>query len=235
MLEVKNVSAQYGDLKILHGVSLKVDLKRIVTLVGANGAGKTTLMKVISGLIRPSSGSVLFDGSDLANFPAFRIVEKGLVQIPEGRSLFYNMCVLENLLIGACHEKAKKDVDKSLRGVYKIFPILDERKKQSARTLSGGEQQMLAIARAMMSCPKLILMDEPSLGLAPLMVKKIFGVIQNLNEEGLSIFLVEQNIKSSLKISHYGYVLENGRIVLEGNGDSLLNNEYTKKAYLGML
>jgi branched-chain amino acid transport system ATP-binding protein len=235
MLEVKNVSAQYGDLKILHGVSLKVDLKRIVTLVGANGAGKTTLMKVISGLIRPSSGSVLFDGSDLANFPAFRIVEKGLVQIPEGRSLFYKMCVLENLLIGACHEKAKKDVDKSLRGVYKIFPILDERKKQSARTLSGGEQQMLAIARAMMSCPKLILMDEPSLGLAPLMVKKIFGVIQNLNEEGLSIFLVEQNIKSSLKISHYGYVLENGRIVLEGNGDSLLNNEYTKKAYLGML
>ena len=235
MLEVNNVSAQYGDLKILHGVSLKVDLKRIVTLVGANGAGKTTLMKVISGLIRPSSGSILFDGSDLANFPAFRIVEKGLVQIPEGRSLFYNMCVLENLLIGAAHEKAKKDVDKSLRAVYKIFPILDERKKQSARTLSGGEQQMLAIARAMMSCPKLILMDEPSLGLAPLMVKKIFGVIQNLNEEGLSIFLVEQNIKSSLKISHYGYVLENGRIVLEGNGDSLLNNEYTKKAYLGML
>jgi branched-chain amino acid transport system ATP-binding protein len=235
MLEVNNVFAQYGDLKILHGVSLKVDLKRIVTLVGANGAGKTTLMKVISGLIRPSSGSVLFDGSDLANFPAFRIVGKGLVQIPEGRSLFYNMCVLENLLIGASHEKAKKDVDKSLRGVYKIFPILDERKKQSARTLSGGEQQILAIARAMMSCPKLILMDEPSLGLAPLMVKKIFGVIQNLNEEGLSIFLVEQNIKSSLKISHYGYVLENGRIVLEGNGDSLLNNEYTKKAYLGML
>jgi branched-chain amino acid transport system ATP-binding protein len=235
MLEVNNVSAQYGDLKILHGVSLKVDLRKIVTLVGANGAGKSTLMRVISGLIRPSSGSVLFDGSDLGNIPAFRIVERGLVQIPEGRSLFYKMCVLENLLIGASHEKARKDIDKSLKTVYKIFPILDERKRQSARTLSGGEQQMLAIGRALMSCPKIILMDEPSLGLAPIIVKKIFRVIQNLNEEGLSIFLVEQNIKTSLKISHYGYVLENGRIVLEGIGDSLLNNEYTKKAYLGML
>ena len=235
MLEISNVSAQYGNLRILHGVSLKVDLKKIVSLVGANGAGKTTLMNVISGLIRPTSGSVAFEGSDLSKFPAFRIVERGLVQVPEGRSLFYNMCVLENLLIGASHERAKKSIDKSLPAVYKIFPILEERKNQSARTLSGGQQQMLAIGRALMSCPKLMLMDEPSLGLAPLMVKKIFGVIQNLNEDGLSIFLVEQNIKFSLKISHYGYVLENGRIVLEGKGDSLLNDAYTKKAYLGMV
>jgi branched-chain amino acid transport system ATP-binding protein len=235
MLEVNDIFAQYGNLRVLHGVSLRVDLKQIVSLVGGNGAGKTTLMNVISGLMRPSRGSILLDKSDLAHVPAFRIVEKGLVQIPEGRKLFYKMCVLENLLIGATHNRARKNVDKSLMTVYEMFPILEERKRQLARTLSGGEQQMLAIARALMSCPKLVLMDEPSLGLAPVIVKRIFGVIRNLNEKGLSIFLVEQDIKTSLKTSHYGYVLENGRIVLEGKGDSLLNNEYTKKAYLGML
>jgi branched-chain amino acid transport system ATP-binding protein len=218
LFEVKEILAQYGNVKVLHGVSLKVEQGQIVSLVGANGAGKTTLINVISGLMRPVSGLVLFNGLDLTQIPNYQIVEKGMVQIPEGRKLFYKMSVLENLLVGATHKEAKKKAQEMLAEVYRIFPTLEERKDQLAQTLSGGEQQMLAIARGLMSSPKLILMDEPSLGLAPLMVKRIFGVVQELNEQGLSIFLVEQNLRTSLKISHYSYVIENGRIVLEGKG-----------------
>jgi branched-chain amino acid transport system ATP-binding protein len=235
LFEVQAISAQYGKVKILHQVSLKVERGQIVSLVGANGAGKTTLMNVISGLIPPSSGSVFFEGFDLAEIPNHRIVEKGIAQIPEGRKLFYKMSVLENLLTGATHKAAKKRMKETLAEVLRIFPILQERRQQSAQTLSGGEQQMLAIARGLMSCPRLILMDEPSLGLAPIMVKKIFEVVRQLNEQKLSILLVEQNLRASLKISHYGYVMENGRIALEGKGQDLLTNEHTKKAYIGLL
>lgn len=235
MFEVRAISAQYGKVKILHQVSLKVQQGQVVSLVGANGAGKTTLMSVISGLIRPSSGSVFFEGTDLAKIPNYRIVEKGIAQIPEGRKLFFKMTVFENLLTGATHREAKEKAEKTLAQVLRIFPILQERRDQLAQTLSGGEQQMLAIARGLMSCPRLILMDEPSLGLGPIVVKKIFEVVRRLNEQGLSILLVEQNVRSSLKISDYGYVMENGRIVLEGKGQDLLNNEHTKKAYIGLL
>jgi branched-chain amino acid transport system ATP-binding protein len=235
LFEVQEIFAQYGNVKVLHGVSLKMEQGQIVSLVGANGAGKTTLINVISGLIRPVSGSVLFNGLDLTKIPNYRIVEKGMVQIPEGRKLFYKMSVLENLLVGAGHAEAKKKLQENLANIYRIFPTLEERKEQLAQTLSGGEQQMLAIGRGLMSCPRLILMDEPSLGLAPLMVKRIFGVVQQLNAQGLSIFLVEQNLRTSLRISHYSYVIENGRIVLEGKGQDLLLNEHTKKAYLGIL
>ncbi len=235
MLEVKGISAQYGTVKVLDDVSLKLERGQIVSVVGANGAGKTTLMKVVCGLIRPSAGTVLLDGIDLTQIPNYLIVGKGIAQIPEGRKLFYKMSVLENLLTGATHPVARKRTQQSLADVYRIFPTLEERKDQLARTLSGGEQQMLAIGRGLMSCPSLILMDEPSLGLAPLMVKKIFDVVRQLNDESLSVLLVEQNLRASLKMSHYGYVLENGKVVLEGKGQDLLNNEYTKKAYLGVL
>ncbi len=235
MFEVRGVSAQYGKMKVLHKVSLAVEAGQIVSLVGANGAGKTTLMNVISGLVRPSSGSVHFEGADLGKIPNHRIVEKGIAQIPEGRKLFYKMSVLENLLTGATHREARAAASETLERVFAVFPILRERRGQMAQTLSGGEQQMLAIARGLMSRPKLILMDEPSLGLAPILVKKIFEVVRQLNDQGLSILLVEQNLRASLKISHYGYVMENGRIALEGKGQDLLENEHTKKAYIGLL
>ena len=235
MFEVRAVSAQYGKMKVLHEVSLTVEPGQVVSLVGANGAGKTTLMNVISGLVRPSSGSVHFEGADLGKIPNHRIVEKGIAQIPEGRKLFYKMSVLENLLTGATHREARAVASETLEHVFAVFPILRERRSQPAQTLSGGEQQMLAIARGLMSRPKLILMDEPSLGLAPILVKKIFEVVRQLNGQGLSILLVEQNLRASLKISHYGYVMENGRIVLEGKGQDLLENEHTKKAYIGLL
>ncbi len=235
MLEVKDISARYGSVKVLNEVSLKVEPGQVVSVVGANGAGKSTLMNVISGLIRPCGGSVLFEGLDLARIPNYLIVAKGIAQIPERRKLFYKMSVLENLLTGATHREAGKKAEKSLAEVYRIFPKLEERQDQLAQTLSGGEQQMLAIGRGLMSCPRLILMDEPSLGLAPKMVKRIFDVVRQLNEESLSVLLVEQNLRASLAMSHYGYVLENGRLVLEGKGEDLLRNEYTKKAYIGVL
>ncbi len=236
MFNVENISAQYGKVKVLHRVNLKVEPGQIVSLVGANGAGKTTLINVISGLIQPTEGQVLFQGINLCQVPNYRIVEKGIVQIPEGRKLFYNMSVLENLLVGAIHPEAKKKANETLEYVYSLFPILLERRSQAAQTLSGGEQQMLAIGRGLMSIPVLILMDEPSLGLAPLVVKKIFSVVQSLNEiKKISILLVEQNLRASLQISHYGFVIENGHIILEGTGKELIANEHTQKAYIGML
>jgi len=236
LFKVENISAQYGQVKVLHSVSLKVDQGQIVSLVGANGAGKSTLIKVISGLLKPTEGSVSFGGINLCQIPNYRIVEKGVAQIPEGRNLFTRMTVLENLLIGAMYPEAKNKSKETLDYVYRLFPILFERRRQKAETLSGGEQQMLAIGRGLMSVPRLILMDEPSLGLAPLIVKQIFNVVLTLNQEQrISILLVEQNLRASLQISHFGYVIENGRIVLEGKGEELIANEHTKKAYIGML
>ncbi len=234
MLQVKGIHVFYGDVPALREVTLSVSPGEIVSLVGGNGAGKTTMLRALSGLIRPRLGSILFQGREIHQLPPYRVVEMGLSQVPEGRRIFPRMTVLENLHMGSHLPVPRKKREESLTWIYRLFPILAERKDQFGGTLSGGEQQMLAIARGLMCRPKLLLLDEFSLGLAPLVVREIFAIIQEINKEGTTVFLVEQNIQRSLSISHRGYVLENGSIVLQGPGQELLKNEYMMKAFLGM-
>jgi branched-chain amino acid transport system ATP-binding protein len=235
VLEVKEISVAYGKRPVLHEVSLVVKANQFVSIIGANANGKTTLINTISGLIKPLKGRIFFENNDITPTKPHKIVLSGIVQVPEGRKIFPNMTVYENLLLGAASvRKDKVKRLKNLESIYDLFPVLNSRKYQIASTLSGGEQQMLAIGRGLMSQPKLLMMDEPSLGLAPLLVEEMFGVISELKRQGMTIFLVEQNVKHSLRLCDYAYVIENGRIVLSGLGQELLENEHTKKAYLGM-
>jgi len=234
MLEVRNISSFYGDLQALWDISFNVEKGEMVTILGPNGAGKTTTLRTVSGLLRPKKGSIEFLGRRIDKLPAYKIVELGIAHVPEGRRLFPKMTVLENIELGAYTQEARKKKDDTMEWIFTLFPILKERKKQLAGTLSGGEQQMLAIARALMSRPKLLMLDEPSLGLAPKLVIKVFEMIKKINEEGVTILLVEQNVKRALELAHRGYVLETGRIVLEGLSNELIKNEYIKKSFLGM-
>jgi branched-chain amino acid transport system ATP-binding protein len=234
MLEIKNLHVSYGAINALYGISLSVKAGSIVTLIGANGAGKTTTLKTISGLLKPKSGEILYEGKNIAGLPPHQIVARGLSHVPEGRMIFANLTVLENLQLGAYLQKDKKIIQRELEHVFSLFPRLNEREKQVAGTLSGGEQQMLAIGRALMSKPKLLLLDEPSLGLAPLLVKTIFEKIVEINrQQGLTILLVEQNANLALEISHFGYVLETGKIILQDDSAALRQNPQVKSAYLG--
>lgn len=233
MLEIKDLHVSYGGIQALRGVSLNVPDSKIVTLIGANGAGKSTLMRTISGLVKAQSGSILWNGQELLGKPIDQIVSSGIAMSPEGRRVFADLTVLENLKIGAYLRKDKAETEKDLEWVYSLFPRLKERSWQSAGTLSGGEQQMLAVGRALMAKPKMILMDEPSMGLSPLLVKEIFAIIQEVNKQGITILLVEQNAKMALAISDRAYVLETGNISIEGNAADLLNDPRVKKAYLG--
>jgi branched-chain amino acid transport system ATP-binding protein len=233
MLRVDNINAYYGDLQALWGVSLHVDEGELVALVGPNGAGKTTTLKVITGLLKLASGNVNFLGHDISKEAAHKIVEFGISQVPEGGRIFAGMSVLENLELGSFIPGARKFKDESLEWVYKIFPRLEERKTQQAGTLSGGERQMLAIGRALMSKPKLLMFDEPSFGLAPILVQQMFRMIDEINKQGVTILLVEQNVRAALELAQRAYVIENGRIVGEGKGDDLLSFESIRSAYLG--
>ena len=234
MLEIKNLTAGYGTINALHGISLSVPAGSIVTLIGANGAGKSTTLRAISGLVKPGGGEILYDGQNIAGLPPHEIVKRGLSQVPEGRMIFANLTVLENLQMGAYLVRDKQVVRRELGFVYATFPRLHERESQVAGTLSGGEQQMLAIGRALMSRPKFLMLDEPSLGLAPLLVKAIFEKIVEINRErGLTILLVEQNANRALEISRFGYVLETGNITLAGDCAALRQNSLVKSAYLG--
>jgi branched-chain amino acid transport system ATP-binding protein len=234
MLEIKNLHVSYGAINALHGISLSAPAGKIVTLIGANGAGKTTTLKTISGLLKTKSGEIFYDSQNIAGLPPHQIVARGLSHVPEGRMIFANLTVLENLQLGAYLQKDRKIIRRELEHVFSLFPRLKEREKQIAGTLSGGEQQMLAIGRALMSKPKLLLLDEPSLGLAPLLVKTIFEKIVEINrEQGLTILLVEQNANLALEISHFGYVLETGKIILQDNSAALRQNPQVRSAYLG--
>jgi len=234
MLEIKDLHVNYGAIKALKGINLTVKEKSIVTLIGANGAGKTTLLRTISSILKPVSGSIEFNGRNIVNLAPNKIVELGISQAPEGRMIFSNLTVKENLEMGAYTRKDKNNLKEDLEFIYTFFPRIKERLKQLGGTLSGGEQQMLAISRALMSKPKLLLLDEPSLGIAPLLVKTIFEKIEALNKTtGLTILLVEQNANIALSIADYGYVMETGKIILEGEAKSLAQNEEVRKAYLG--
>lgn len=234
MLKIHQLNFSYDDLKVLWDVDLEVQEGEIVTVLGSNGAGKSTILKNISRLVTPDSGTILFAGRDLTRMEPHAVVEMGVVQVPEGRRIFPEMTVLENLRMGSYTKSAKRDRRDALERAFSLFPRLREREKQLGGTMSGGEQQMLAIARGLMANPRLLLLDEPSLGLAPLLVKDIFDIIREINRQGVTILLVEQNVYQSLRIAHRGYVLETGRVVLTGRGDDLLNNEHVKKAFLGM-
>ena len=235
MLELKNVHASYGrKIRALQGVSLRVDPSEIVCLIGANGAGKSSLLHAASGLLTPDEGEILFQGHRVDGLPAHRVTELGLVQVPEGRRIFPRMTVLENLEMGAYLSSDRAETRRDLEKVFSLFPVLRDRVGQSGGTLSGGEQQMLAIARALMARPKMLMLDEPSMGLAPLVVRKIFEVIRRINDEGIPLLLVEQNARQALSIAHRGYVLQTGRIELEGSAKDLLQNPDVRKAYLGI-
>ena len=233
MLKIENLHVSYGGIHALRGISLEVPDGKIVTLIGANGAGKSTTLRAISGLIKADSGSITYDGQELLGQPIYKILEKGIAQVPDGRRVFTNLTVRENLKVGAYLRKDKAEIEKDLNWVYELFPRLKERDWQLAGTLSGGEQQMLAVGRALMSRPKLMMMDEPSLGLAPLVVKGIFDIIRAINDQGVTVLLIEQNANMALKIADYAYVLETGLITLSGTGKELLVNEEVKRAYLG--
>lgn len=233
MLEVNNLHVSYGGIRALRGVSVEVPDGKIVTLIGANGAGKSTLLRTISGLVRAESGSVTYNGEEILGKPINKILERGIAMVPEGRRVFTNLSVLENLKIGAYLRKDKAGIQKDIDWVYELFPRLQERSWQMAGTLSGGEQQMLAVGRALMSRPRLMMMDEPSLGLAPLVVKGIFEIIREINRQGVTVLLIEQNANMALKTADLAYVLETGEITLKGTGAELLTNEAVKRAYLG--
>jgi branched-chain amino acid transport system ATP-binding protein len=234
MLSVNQIQVSYDDVQVLWDVSLKVKSKELAALVGANGAGKSTTLNTISGMLRPRSGKIEFNGERIDTAPASRVVELGISQVPEGRRLFPEMTVLENLELGSYMAEAKRRRNETLDWVFSIFPALKERRKQLAGTLSGGEQQMVAVGRGLMARPKLLMLDEPSLGLAPILVREVFKVVERVNSEGVTILLVEQNVKHTLSVATHAYVLENGRIVMEGKGNDLLNNDHVKKAYLGI-
>lgn len=233
MLEIKNLNVHYGVIHALKDVSLTVSRGEIVTLIGANGAGKTTTLRTISGLNKATSGQILLEGKDITDVSASQRVEMHLSQVPEGRRVFPDMTTVENLEMGAYLRKDKSNVRKDMEHVYELFPILGQRRKQTAGTLSGGEQQMLAMGRALMSRPEILLMDEPSMGLAPLLVKEIFDIIRNINSEGTTILLVEQNAKMALSVANRAYVIETGSIVMSGTGEELASSDEIKKAYLG--
>jgi branched-chain amino acid transport system ATP-binding protein len=235
MLKVTNVQASYGrKIKALHGVSFEVRAGEIVCLIGANGAGKSTLLKTISGLLCPDAGEIVFDGHRVDGYPAHRTAALGLVHVPEGRRIFSQLTVLENLEMGAFTQSQRKEQEHDLRRVCDLFPVLGERLTQEGGTLSGGEQQMLAMARALMARPRLLMLDEPSMGLAPLVVRKIFAVIADIHRSGTPVLLVEQNAQEALRIAHRGYVIETGRIVKEGDAPALLNDPAVRAAYLGV-
>mgnify|MGYP002708140948 FL=1 len=232
-LEIKDLHVSYGGIRALKGVDLTVEEGQIVTLIGANGAGKSTTLRAISGLQRPQSGSILYGGEELVGLPAKEIVRRGIIHVPEGRRVFPDMTVAENLKIGAFLRTDKGGIADDMDYVHSLFPRLKERSWQLAGTLSGGEQQMLAVGRALMSRPKVLMMDEPSLGLAPLIVKDIFSIIRRVNADGITVLLIEQNANAALRVADYGYVLETGTIALTGTGEELLRNESVREAYLG--
>ena len=233
MLEVKDLEVYYGMIQAIKGISFEVNQGEVIALIGANGAGKTTTLHTITGLLSPKKGSVMFEGTDITKVPAHKIVSMGMAHVPEGRRVFAELSVYENLKMGAYTRKDKNEIEESLANVYKRFPRLEERRNQMAGTLSGGEQQMLAMGRALMSKPKIILMDEPSMGLSPIFVNEIFDIIQAVSESGTTVLLVEQNAKKALSIADRAYVLETGKITMSGNASDLLNDEAVKKAYLG--
>lgn len=233
MLKIDNIDVYYGAIHALKGISLEVNEGEIVTLIGANGAGKSTTLRTISGLLKPKTGSITFLGQNIAGVRAHEIVKKGISQVPEGRRVFAEMTVMENLDLGAFVRKDKAGIQQDLKHVFELFPRLEERKNQSAGTLSGGEQQMLAMGRALMSRPKLLLLDEPSMGLAPLLIKEIFNIIVDINKSGTTVLLVEQNANMALSIANCAYVLETGRITLSGKAQDLAASEDVRKAYLG--
>lgn len=233
MLEIKNINVHFGVIHAIKGISLTVNDGEIVTLIGANGAGKTTTLRTVSGLKKPTSGEILLDGKNITNTSARERVQMGISHVPEGRRVFPTMTVLENLELGAYLRRDKEGIAKDLNMVYERFPILSDRRKQPAGTLSGGEQQMLAIGRALMSRPKILFLDEPSMGLAPILVQEIFSIIKDINKAGTTILLVEQNASMALQIANHAYVLETGTIVLSGKGAELMQSEDIKKAYLG--
>ena len=233
MLKIKDLHVSYGGIKALRGIDMEVPDGKIVTLIGANGAGKSTTLRTISGLVKAESGSIEYDGQELIGKPINKILEAGIAQVPEGRRVFPDMTVLENLKIGAYLRTDKGEIEKDIKWCYELFPRLEERNWQLAGTLSGGEQQMLAVARGLMSRPKMMMLDEPSLGLAPLVVQDIFSIIKEINRQGVTILLVEQNANMALKTADYAYVLETGSITKSGTGTELLNDESIKEAYLG--
>jgi branched-chain amino acid transport system ATP-binding protein len=235
MLELRGISASYGAIQALSNVSLKVNQGAIVALLGSNGAGKSTTLNAVSHLIEPTKGEVFFDGESIQNIPSDGIVRRGLVQVPEGREVFKEMSVKENLELGAFLRSSQREIAEDFEKVYALFPRLKERAEQRALTLSGGEQQMLAIGRALMSRPRMILFDEPSMGLSPLLVEQIFETIKRLNrEQGLTILLVEQDVRLALNVASYGYILENGEVTLQGSSDQLINDPAVRRAYLGV-
>ncbi|MCH8077011.1 MAG: ABC transporter ATP-binding protein [SAR324 cluster bacterium] len=234
MLEISEISVFYGDIQVVFGLSLRVGEGEIVTLIGSNGAGKSTIVNTISGILRPSKGEILYRGKSIARVPAHRLVEQGLVQVPEGRMLFTDLTVEENLRLGSFSKSSRKHFPARLRYVFQLFPILAERRRQTVNTMSGGEQQMLAIGRALMASPKLLILDEPSIGLAPMLVAEVFRVIRTINEQGVSILLIEQNAIQALQLSSRGYVLEQGHMVQEGEAAELLEDKNIKSAYLGI-
>ncbi|MBE5895547.1 MAG: ABC transporter ATP-binding protein [Lachnospiraceae bacterium] len=234
MLEVKDLEVYYGLIQAIKGVSFEVNQGEVIALIGANGAGKTTILHTITGLIQPKAGKVLFEGTDITKVPGHKIVSMGMAHVPEGRRVFANLSVYQNLKMGAYTQKDKNAIEENLERIYKHFPRLEERKNQMAGTLSGGEQQMLAMGRALMSSPKMILMDEPSMGLSPLLVKEVFSIIEYCHESGITILLVEQNAKMALGIADRAYVLETGNITMSGDAKEMLENEDVKKAYLGV-
>jgi branched-chain amino acid transport system ATP-binding protein len=234
MLEIKQLTYAYGDLQVLWGVDLAVQQGEIVTVVGANGAGKSTILRNVSRLLRPTGGSITFQGTDLGKLQPHQVVAQGLIQVPEARRIFPELTVVENLRMGSYLPATRPDRARNMDRVFSLFPRLAERRKQLGGTMSGGEQQMLAIARGLMANPRLLLLDEPSLGLSPLFVKNIFDIIKEINKQGTTILLVEQNVYQSLKISTRAYVLETGRVVLTGTGPDLLGNDHVRKAFLGI-
>lgn len=233
MLEIKDMKVYYGMIQAIKGISFEVNEGEVIALIGANGAGKTTILHTITGLLSPKSGSVFFEGKDITKVPAHKIVSLGMAHVPEGRRVFAELTVYENLKMGAYTRKDKDEIEQTLQMVYKRFPRLQERKNQLAGTLSGGEQQMLAMGRALMSHPKIIVMDEPSMGLSPILVNQIFDIIEEVSKSGTTVLLVEQNAKKALAIADRAYVLETGKIVLEGDAKKLMNDDSIKKAYLG--
>ncbi|WP_027192661.1 ABC transporter ATP-binding protein [Fundidesulfovibrio putealis] len=234
LLSVENINVAYGDVQIIHDLSLTVNEGEVVSIIGGNGAGKSTLLKTLSGLLQPSSGVIRFKGEEIQTYPPERIVDRGIVHVPEGRRLFSLMSVADNLEIGAYTLRAHKVRDKTLRKVYDLLPRLRERQEQTAMTLSGGEQQMVAIGRGLMALPGLLMLDEPSLGLAPILVKSIFDTLRVIADTGTTVLLVEQDVNHSLSLSDRGYVLEHGRVALEGPAKELMDNKHIKSAYLGM-
>jgi branched-chain amino acid transport system ATP-binding protein len=234
LLDIRNISVSYGDVQVIYDVSLHIEEGEIVSIIGANGAGKSTILKTISGLLAPRSGEILFAGEAIHRLPPERIVDRGIVQVPEGRRLFSLMTVKENLDVGAYNQHAEKVKNQTMMEVFSLLPRLQDRQNQMAITLSGGEQQMVAIGRGLMAKPKLLMLDEPSLGLAPILIKDIFETIQKISDQGTTVLLVEQDVAHSLKMSDRAYVLEHGRVVMEGTGKDLVENPHIREAYLGI-